>query len=83
MLVAVHESGELVFIEVEDSTRHALHATHGPHTVNCLRWPVAPQDVVDVAHTDAAALVAGKLDRDHSLLSSDQTASSESSLVVA
>lgn len=83
MLVAVHESCELVFVEVEDSTCHALHATHGSHAVDRLWWPVAPQDVVDVAHTDAGALVAGKLDRDHSLLTRDQTASSESSLVVA
>ena len=83
MLVAVNESHKLVFIDIEDCARHIFHATHGPHTINCRRWPISPQDVVDVAHIDTSSLVAGKLDRNHPFLSSDQTASRNGTLVIA
>ena len=73
----------LVFINIEDCTLHTLHATHGPHTINCRRWPISSQDVVDVAHTDTSSLIAWKLDRNHSFLSSDQTTSRKGTLVIA
>ena len=83
MVVAIHEPQILVFIDVENCTGHTLHATHGPYTVDCRWWPISSQDIIDVAHTDATALIARKLDRDHPLLSSDQTASGKCTLVIA
>ena len=83
MCPVVHEAGELVLVEVEDSASSVLNAAHRAHGVTDRRGPETAENGVNLGHRDATLGVGLHLDSDHSVLTRDETPGVDGTFVVA
>ena len=83
MRPVVHESLVLILIKIEDSACLAANASHSSHRVNDSWRPEASKDGEDCRDAESSTNGRFELHSDHAILTSDQTASVESCLVVA
>lgn len=78
----LHEAVEFVFVDIKDSSHASLNSTHLADLLSHSRFPVFAQNTVARGSVQGLALGVSHLDGQLVLLSSDQTTSSKSLLVV-